>query len=103
MKVVCNYTLALEDIEDPAIHVSLTQTFDNGLERIAQDHSSSWTPEANVDLNMAKLNLYAMAFISTEESQIEADIVAKRQGFIFPRPGLRSERFCFYKNYEPKK
>ena len=71
-EVICNFSILLEDIEDPLVHFSLTETFISSLDVIKETYSSQWTPELDVRLQFAKLNLYAMAvFLPLQEASEE--------------------------------
>lgn len=58
-EIVCNYSVSLEDVEDQGAHISLTNAFDGSLDTIKQTYLAHWTPELDIQLQIAKLNLYA--------------------------------------------
>lgn len=58
-EIICNYSISLEDVEDPGAHLSLTNAFDGSLDTVKQTYLPQWTPKLDVQLQIAKLNLYA--------------------------------------------
>jgi hypothetical protein len=77
-EIVCNYNMALEDIEDPATQFSLIQTFAGTLDTVKQNYSPYWSLELEIHLRHAKLNLYAMVFLlplnSTPQSNAQCSV-----------------------------
>ncbi|KAI1416909.1 hypothetical protein F5Y13DRAFT_101810, partial [Hypoxylon sp. FL1857] len=71
---ICNYSLLLEDIEDSAAHLPLIQTFESTLDNIEQTYSTQSTPELSIQLEYAKMNLYAMAVLDSPQADIQIDI-----------------------------
>ncbi|KAF2102002.1 hypothetical protein NA57DRAFT_53939 [Rhizodiscina lignyota] len=84
-EIVCHYSVSLEDVEDPAAHFTLTQTFDSNLDTIKDTHSAYWTPELDIQLHYTKLNLYALNFLLPlqEMPLVDDQNVINRQILIF--------------------
>ncbi|KIW97796.1 uncharacterized protein Z519_01380 [Cladophialophora bantiana CBS 173.52] len=80
-EIMCNYAVSLEDLEDPAAHLSLTNMFDSRLDNIKQTYFAHWTPELGIHLHIAKLNLYALSALLPlqENSLANAQNVINRQ------------------------
>lgn len=72
------------------MHFSLTQTFDGRLDAIKHSYTACWTPELDIQLIYAKLNLYAMSALLPlrETNRIDMQDDVNRQ-IILPR-GLES-------------
>lgn len=64
-EVLCNYTVSLEDADDPSLQLSLTKTFDGSIDTIKQTYSAQWTLELDILSQFVKLNLYAKAVFLT--------------------------------------
>ena len=62
-EVTSDYCSHLEDINDPSAYNSLTQLFVRHLDDIKRRYSASWTPELEIALHAAKLNLHAMGLL----------------------------------------
>jgi hypothetical protein len=81
-EVTCNYSVSLEDVEDPATHFSLTQMFDGSLDSTKLTHVAHWSPELEIHMQYAKLNLYAMTFLlppPPSVNLVDTQIVINRQ------------------------
>jgi hypothetical protein len=80
-EIMCNYSISLEDVEDPGAHISLTNAFDGILDTVKQTNSAQWTTELDVQLQTAKLNLYATSALLPlqHNSLADAQILINRQ------------------------
>lgn len=72
-EIMCNYNVSLEDVEDPGAHISLTNTFDGTLDTVKQTYLAQWTPKLDVQLQIAKLNLYATSALLPLQNSSLAD------------------------------
>ncbi|RWA06990.1 hypothetical protein EKO27_g8116 [Xylaria grammica] len=62
-EVICNYSLALEEVDSSSAQLSLVETFDRSLDIIRQTYSAEWSTDVDVLLQYAKLNLNATALV----------------------------------------
>lgn len=67
--VICNYTVSLEDIHDASTYLLLTQTFDGALDSIKGNYLTAWTPELEILLEYARINLYSLATTMTFQEE----------------------------------
>ena len=72
-EIICNYSVSLEVIEDPGAHISLTNAFDGSLDTVKQSYLAQWTLELDVQLQAAKLNLYASSALLPLQHNVLAD------------------------------
>ncbi|KAI0387995.1 hypothetical protein F5Y04DRAFT_286904, partial [Hypomontagnella monticulosa] len=73
-EIICNYSTSLEAIEDSTSNSHIIQTFDNSLDIIEQAYAAHWTPELDIQLQYAKVNLYAMAVLGSSQTDMRIDI-----------------------------
>ena len=80
-EIVCNYSISLDDVEDPRAHISLTNAFDGILDTVKTTYSTQWTTELDIQLQTAKLNLYATSALLPlqHNSLADAQILINRQ------------------------
>ncbi|KAF2105738.1 hypothetical protein BDV96DRAFT_356667 [Lophiotrema nucula] len=71
-EVMCNYNVSLEDVEEPAAKLTLSQTFDRALTTIRASYDAHWTTELDVTFQFARLNLYATVAVAqhTHDNQV---------------------------------
>lgn len=63
---------ALSNVEDPAVHFSLTEVFDDQLNELKRDNAGKWRSELEIEWCNSKLYLYALTFLvplTTHSSQ----------------------------------
>lgn len=72
-EIMCNYSVSLEDVEDPGVHISLTDAFDGSLDAVKKTYLAHWTLELGVELQTAKLNLYAACALLPLQNNSLAD------------------------------
>jgi len=72
-ETICNYSIILENTDNEEAHFSLTNMFDANLDAVKQTYAANWTPDLDVHLHIAKLNLYALSTLlpSVTDSQVE--------------------------------
>ncbi|PMD36825.1 hypothetical protein L207DRAFT_636751 [Hyaloscypha variabilis F] len=80
-EIICNYSISLEDVEDLEAYISLVNEFDGRLDTIKQTYLAHWTPEIQIQLQFAKLNLYAASALLPlgRTSLADAQIIINRQ------------------------
>ncbi|KAI1379539.1 hypothetical protein F4677DRAFT_409609 [Hypoxylon crocopeplum] len=71
---ICNYSISLDDIEDSNTQLALIETFETHLDAVEQMYGAHLTPELDIQLQYAKLNLYAMVPIESSQAGSQGDI-----------------------------
>ncbi|KAI0900167.1 hypothetical protein F4806DRAFT_279974 [Annulohypoxylon nitens] len=70
---ICNYSIPLEDVETSATQLSLLQAFESNLDTIEQTYATHSTPNLDIQLQYAKLNLYSLASLAPSNSDAGSD------------------------------
>ncbi|KAF2092443.1 hypothetical protein NA57DRAFT_7371, partial [Rhizodiscina lignyota] len=73
LKTTNSITATLENIEDHALHFSVTQMFSEQLDKLKRECLASWRPELEIEWCNAKLYLFALTFTTPANADPSQD------------------------------
>src|ERR1700759_1773022 len=90
LELLCTGTAQLDEIDDSSTTFSVIQSFAAQLDELQKTFSNDWTDELEVDLQAAKLYLYAIFFTKGDTESLGEQAQRAAHGIAILLQGLKA-------------